>query len=166
MQSQLHWAGHLIRMKDHNLAKKMLYSEPSQSKCSQGSQKKHLKNTLRVYVKSFGVIPNCLEYLAQDRDKWHEVVKHGAKFSEARKNAATELYRKIRKALPHQPLLTPFLVLTAQNSSMHRLVALTICAFMDPILNQMVLIDFNGQRSKRYIFVYINACIHMKYCHK
>ena len=52
----------------------------------------------------------------------------------------------LEKALPHQPLLPPFLVLTAQESSVYRLVSLAICALTDTFLNdkvdQMVLIDY------------------------
>ena len=61
----------------------------------------------------------------------------------------------LEKALPYQPLPPSILVLTAQDSSAHRLVSLAICALSDPILNhkvdQMVLIDYDGQR--RYICV-------------
>ena len=35
----------------------------------QGRQKKRLKDTLKVSMKSFGIAPNWLENLAQDRDK-------------------------------------------------------------------------------------------------
>ena len=57
----------------------------------------------------------------------------------------------LEKALPHQPMTTPFLVLMAQDSSVHKLVSLAICALTDAFLNhkvnQMVLIDYDGQRS-------------------
>ena len=59
----------------------------------------------------------------------------------------------LEKALPHQPLPPPFLVLTAQDSSMHRLVSLAICTLTDAFLNhkvdQMVLIDYDRQRRRR-----------------
>ena len=97
MQSQLCWACCDVCMKDHSLPKKLLNGELSQSKCSQGGQKKCFKDTLKVSMKSFSIALNCLEYLAQDRDKWHEVVKRGAKVCETRRNAATELHRKPRK---------------------------------------------------------------------
>ena len=84
-------------MKDHHLPKKLLYSQLFQGKCSQRGQKKCFKDTLKVSMKSFGVTPNCLEYLARDRDKWGEVVKRGVKVCEERRNAATELHRKLRK---------------------------------------------------------------------
>ena len=57
---------------------------------------------------------------------------------------------KLEKALPHQPLPPPFLVLTAQDSSAHRLVSLAICALTDAVLyrkvDQMALIDHDWQR--------------------
>ena len=51
------------------------------------------------FMKFFGITPNCLEYQAQNRDKWHEVVKHGAKVCEIRRNAVTELRRKLRNCI-------------------------------------------------------------------
>ena len=91
MQSQLHWAGHVVHMKDHCLLKKLVYSELFQGKYS------HFKHTLKLCMKSFSITPNCQEYLAQERDKWCEVVKCGAKVCEVRRNAASELRRKLRK---------------------------------------------------------------------
>ena len=68
MQSQLCWAGHVVCMKDHRLPKNLLYGELFQGKRSQGGQKKHFKDTLKVSTKSFGIAPNWPEYLMQDRD--------------------------------------------------------------------------------------------------
>ena len=131
-------------MKDHRLLKKLLYGKLSQGKHSWGDQKKHFKEILKVSMKSFSITTNCLEYLALDRDKWCEVVKFGVKVCEARRNAVSEQCRKLRKALPHQPLPPPFLVLTAKDSSSHRLVSLVITTFTDTFLDhkidQMVLI--------------------------
>ena len=59
MQSQLHWASHVVHMKGHHLLKKLLNGKLSQSKRSQGGQKKCLKDTLKVSLKSFGITPNC-----------------------------------------------------------------------------------------------------------
>ena len=97
MQSQLRWAGHVVRMKDYCLPKKMLYGELSQGKRSHEGQRKRFKYTLNVSIKSFGITSNSLAYLALDRDKRREVVKRGAKACEARRNAATEQHRKLRK---------------------------------------------------------------------
>ena len=97
MQSTLHWADHVVRMKDHHLPKKLLYGELSKGKHSQGSLKKRFKDTLKVSMKSFSIAPNCLEYLVQDRNKWCELVRRGVKVCETRRNAETELCQKLRK---------------------------------------------------------------------
>ena len=60
-------------------------------------RKNRFKYTLKVSMKSFGITPNSLEYLVQDRDKGQEVFKYGVKICETRRNAATELRRKLRK---------------------------------------------------------------------
>ena len=148
-------------MKDHCTLKKVFYGEQSQGKRSQESQKKHFKDTLKVSMKSFSITPNCLEYLAQDRDKWHEVVKCGAKVCETRRNKQLSCIENLEKALPHQSLLPPFLILAAQNSSTHRLVSLAICTLMDAFLNHkidhMVLIDYDGQR-RLYLVPKTHSC--------
>ena len=137
-------------MKDHRLPKKLLYSELSQRKHSQGGQNEPFKDTLKVSMKSFSIAPNCLEYLAQDREKWREVVKRGAKVFETRINAATELRGKLRKGTATSAIADTIPCFTVQDSSSRRLV---ICALTDAFLNhkvdQMVFIDYDGQRKRR-----------------
>ena len=91
------------------------------------------------------------------RNIWRRTEGSGVKFSNVeRKSMKPEETRQLssagnlEKALPHQPLLPPFLVVSVQDSSTHRLVSLAKCALMDAFLshkvNQMVLIDCDGQR--------------------
>ena len=69
----------------------------------------------------------------------------------------------LKKALPHQPLPPPFIRLIAKDSSAHRLVSFAIGSLTDAFLNhkvdQMVLIDYEGERRKKenniYIYIYI-----------
>ena len=96
-QSQLRWAGHVIRMEDHRIPKKLLYGELSHGKRSHGGQKKRYKDTLKVAMKAFGIEPNGLEHLAQDRAKWRVAIKNGAKAYEANRTAVAEQRRRIRK---------------------------------------------------------------------
>ena len=60
----------------------------------------------------------------------------------------------LEKALPNQPLPPLFLVLTAQDSSMHRLVSLALSTLMDAFLkykvDQMVLIDYDRRKKNGY----------------
>ena len=54
------------------------------------------RKAVKISIKSFGIAPNCLEYLAQNRRvAWS--CQTGAKVCETRRNAATELHRKLRK---------------------------------------------------------------------
>ena len=103
------------------LNNKLLNGKLSQGKHSQGGQTKRFKDTLKVSMKSFGITPNCLEYLS--------------------------CAGNLEKALPHESLPPPFLVLTAQDSFVHRLISLAICTLTDSFLNhkvdQMVVIDYN-----------------------
>ena len=69
MQSQLRSVDQVVRMKDHRLPKKLPYGELSQGKRFQGGQKKRLKDTLKVSMKSFGIDRYSLEYQAQERER-------------------------------------------------------------------------------------------------
>ena len=46
--AQLRWTGHVIRMPDERLPKKVFYGELQEGKRSQGGQKKRYKDTLNV----------------------------------------------------------------------------------------------------------------------
>ena len=91
---------------------------------------------------------------------WRRTEKSGVKLSNVeRKSVKPEESQelsctgKLEKALPHQSLPPPFPVLTAEDSSAHRLVPLAICTLVDAFLNykvdQIVLIDYDGQRRSR-----------------
>ena len=73
----------------------------------------------------------------QDRDKWHEVVKRGAKSCEARRNTATEQCRKL-KALPHQHPPSLVLVLTIPDSTVDRFTSLAICILKDTVNHGLI----------------------------
>ena len=67
MQTQLCWAGHVVRMPDHRLPKKLLFSELQHGKCTLEGQKKRFKDTLKVSLKTFGISHNLWEQAAMDR---------------------------------------------------------------------------------------------------
>ena len=124
MQSQLHWAGHMVGMADHRLPKKMLFGELLEGKCSQVGQKKHFKDTLKIEHTDW-------KQVAQDRDKWHGAVKRGAKACEANRTAAAEQRRQVRKGTvtpaavsiipcPHCPRLFRALIGLTSHLQPHR----------------------------------------------
>lgn len=106
MQSQLRWAGHLARMPDHRLPRKIFYGELQQGKRSIGGQKKRYKDTLKASLKAFNIDPVCWEKDAQDRAFWRHSVHKGAEMCEANRTAAAEQRRRDRKARAADPLLT------------------------------------------------------------
>ena len=53
--AQLRWTGHVTRMPDECLPKKILYGELQFGKCSHGGQKKRYKDTLKASLKDFNM---------------------------------------------------------------------------------------------------------------
>ena len=53
--AQLRWTGHVTRMPDERLPKKVLYGELQEGKRSQGGQKKHYNDTLKASFKDFNI---------------------------------------------------------------------------------------------------------------
>ena len=53
--AQLRWTGHVTRMPDEGLRKKILYGELQVGKRSHGGQKKRYKDTLKASLKDFNI---------------------------------------------------------------------------------------------------------------
>ena len=76
--AQLRWTGHVTRMPDERLPKKVLYGELQEGKRSQGGQKKRYKDTLKASLKDFNIPIESWEQAAQDRTKWRCLINKGA----------------------------------------------------------------------------------------
>ena len=75
--AQLRWTGHVTRMPDERLPKKILYVEQVGKRSSSG-QKKRYKDPLKVSLKDFNIPTESWEQIAQDRTKWRGLIKRGA----------------------------------------------------------------------------------------
>ena len=64
--AQLRWTGHVTRMPDEHLPKKILYGELQIGKCSHGGQKKRYKDTLKASLKDFNIPTESWEQIARD----------------------------------------------------------------------------------------------------
>ena len=103
MRSQLRWAGHVVRMPDERLPKRLLYGELCAGKRSRGGQKKRFKDTLKVSLKCCSFDHNAWEELASDRPAWRSKVRSGVTEYEKERiqNAMEE--RRLRKERAHKP---------------------------------------------------------------
>ena len=99
MQSQTRWAGHVSRMADCRIPKRLFYGELHSGKRSQGGQKKRFKDTLKNSMKSFGIDVDNWEHVAQDRSAWRTLLRHGSSTCEADRTARLEQKRQNRKAV-------------------------------------------------------------------
>ena len=84
--AQLRWTGHVTRMLDARLPKKILYGELQVGKRSHGVQKKRYKDTLKASFKDFNIPTESWEQIAQDRAKWRGLIRRSAVGYEAKKN--------------------------------------------------------------------------------
>ena len=96
--AQLRWTGHVTRMPDERLSKKILYGELQVGKHSHGGQKKRYKDTLNASLKDFNIPTESWEHFAQDRTKWRGLIRRGAGEYEAKRISKAEQKLAQRKA--------------------------------------------------------------------
>ena len=101
--AQLRWTGHVARMPDERLPKKVLYAELQEGKRSQGGHKKRYKDILKASIKDFNIPTEAWEQAAQDRTKWRCLINKGASQFEAKIICEAERKRKERKARAKGP---------------------------------------------------------------
>ena len=75
--AQLRWTGHVTRMPDERLPKKVLYGELKEGKRLQGGRKKNYKDTLKASLKDFNNPTESWEQAAQDRTKLRCLINKG-----------------------------------------------------------------------------------------
>ena len=128
--AQLRWTGHVTRMPDERLPKKILYGELQVGKRSHGGQKKRYNDTLKASLKDFNIPTESWKQIAQDCTKWRGLIKRGAGEYEAKRISEAEQKRAQRKPeLRHRQqsfLPETSLVLSATGSLELRLVSSSI----------------------------------------
>nr|VZI49625.1 unnamed protein product [Spirometra erinaceieuropaei] len=97
-QMQLRWSGHLVRMDDERLPKRLFYGDVATGSRRQGGQIRRYKDTLKSSLKRLQINPTNWEELARDRPTWRRTVKTGAAIYEANRIAAAKAKREARKS--------------------------------------------------------------------
>lgn len=97
MRSQLRWAGHVHRMDDSRLPKRLLYGELSSGKRSLGRPKLRFKDTLKASLKQCDIPHATWEKTAEGRSGWRAAVKTGVAAFEERRSTEKEQKRQRRK---------------------------------------------------------------------
>ncbi|BHF68203.1 hypothetical protein SprV_0301123600 [Sparganum proliferum] len=97
-QIQLRWSGHLVRMDDERLPKRLFYGDVATGSRRQGRPIRRYKDTLKSSLKRLQINPTNWEELALDRPTWRRTVKTGAAIYEANRIAAAKVKREARKS--------------------------------------------------------------------
>lgn len=74
MRRQLRWCGHVSRMQDQRVAKRIFYSELEEGKRKQGGQLLRYKDVLKRHLKRCNIEPSQWAQLAVTRSEWRGVV--------------------------------------------------------------------------------------------
>lgn len=96
LKAQVRWAGHLVRMNDFRLPKRIFYGELQTGRRKCGGQKKRYKDTLKSSLKHLNIDECSWESIAQDRTAWRYKIRSGAQaFEEMRQYSAEQ--KRIRR---------------------------------------------------------------------
>nr|VZI34571.1 unnamed protein product [Spirometra erinaceieuropaei] len=74
-QMQLRWSGHLVRVDEERLRKRLFYGDVATGSRRQGGQIHRYRDTLKSSLKRLKIIPTNWEELARDRPIWRRTVK-------------------------------------------------------------------------------------------
>ena len=77
-KAQIRRVGHIVRMFDLRLPKRLFYGELTEGKRSQGGQKKRLEDHLKISLKDFDIKPDIWEAQVMDRSSWRSRISKGA----------------------------------------------------------------------------------------
>ena len=94
MSSQMRWAGHLLRMEDTRLPKKLFYGELKNGKRPRHKPRKRFRE---YNLKELSINDSVWEETALNRDKWRKSVRGGCNLLESNRLGRTRLKRELRK---------------------------------------------------------------------
>uniref|UniRef100_A0A2H1WXI8 SFRICE_041042 n=1 Tax=Spodoptera frugiperda TaxID=7108 RepID=A0A2H1WXI8_SPOFR len=100
MRRQLGWCGHILRMKENRLPKKVFYSEMLEGKRKHGGQHLRYKDVLKRHLNACGINTKEWERLATHRQSWRIAVNENIKAYEHQRLDTLDVKRQLRKDRP------------------------------------------------------------------
>nr|VZI45041.1 unnamed protein product [Spirometra erinaceieuropaei] len=97
-QIKLRRSGHLVRMDDERLPKRLFYGDVATGSRRQGGQIRRYKDTLKSSLKCLQINPTNWEELALDRPTWRRTVKTDAAIYEANRIVVAKAKLEARKS--------------------------------------------------------------------
>ena len=93
-QSQLRWAGHIVRMEESRLPKATFYGELCTGKRGIGRPRVRFKDCLKRHLKACSIDAETWEEKAKDRTAWKGLVKCSVSSIEERLADETQAYHQ------------------------------------------------------------------------
>ncbi|XP_028172489.1 uncharacterized protein LOC114361593 [Ostrinia furnacalis] len=104
---QLRWCGHVSRMTEERVAKRIFYSELEEGKRKHGGQLLRYKDVQKRHMKRCNIEPSQWEGLAAQRPEWREIVKRQVHEFEVQRTTELDAKRDDLKARPSPVLSAP-----------------------------------------------------------
>ncbi|XP_063616513.1 uncharacterized protein LOC134789795 [Cydia splendana] len=100
MRRQLRWCGHVSRMNDQRVAKRIFYSELEEGKRKQGGQFLRYKDVLKRHMKKCRIEPSRWEQQAAIRTEWRAAINANVTDFESRRRLELDAKRDEVNARP------------------------------------------------------------------
>ena len=99
IRNQMRWVGHVRRMDDTRLPKRLFYGELKLGKRPQHRPKKRFKDVIKSNLKLMGLDPVSWETIADDRNAWRNAVFKACVSFEKNRIENCKLKRALRKGI-------------------------------------------------------------------
>ncbi|KAJ0183878.1 hypothetical protein K1T71_000301 [Dendrolimus kikuchii] len=100
MRRQLRWCGHVSRMAEERVAKRIFFSELEEGKRNHGGPLLRYKDVLKRHMKRCNIEPSRWESLAAQRPEWRRMVNSQVREFEVQRIADLDTKRDQLKARP------------------------------------------------------------------
>ena len=117
--NQLRWSGHVARMSDRRIPKRIFYGQLTSGTRSLGAPLKRYKDQLKANLKKCSINDKEFATLTNDRNKWRRRCHAGCETFESNRVKLLEEKRVRRKAAASQPIVSSASTFTCDTCGRH-----------------------------------------------